>query len=207
MSTSTTPDTSLRPWQATILEQIEQIAISDVLDDQAIATRPYLVIGFNRDETADLLARCETSDQADEEAVLFASKGYEHIRIEQLAAIGFPIPDTAAPEPTPNVDTGELFDKSDYDREDLAIPKVDGEQIDKIRFAFSGSVMLDRSEIADVALFNGAKLGKDLELRISAKVAGVGTGFTTNKDGDLDVIVGEKKLKVESVWVLDPEEL
>jgi len=107
---------------------------------------------------------------------------------------------------TPEPGSG-LFDASDYDREDLAIPKVDGEQIDKIRFAFSGSVLLDRSEVADVALFNGARLGKELELRISAKVAGVGTGFTTNKDGDLDVIVGEKNLKVESVWVLDPEEL
>ena len=27
------------------------------------------------------------------------------------------------------------------------------------------------------------------------------------QDGDLDVIVGEKKLKIESVWVLDPEDL
>lgn len=204
-----TTTTDLRPWQASVLEQIEQIAQTDILDDQAIASRPFLVIGFTSDEEADLLARCETNDQADEEAILHGKKGYQHIRIEELAAVGFPMPAVvdSDPDPADTSDGKSLFDASDYDREDLAIPKVDGNQIDKIRFAFSGSVLLERSEIADVAAFNGAKLGKELELRVTAKVAGVGTGFTTNKDGDLDVIVGEKKLKIESVWVLDPEEL
>lgn len=102
---------------------------------------------------------------------------------------------------------GELFDASDYEREGLAIPKVDGNQIDKIRFKFSGSVLLNRSEIPDVALFNGAKLGRDLDLRIEAKVAGTGVGFTTNKEGDLDVVVGEKTLRVETVYIVDPENL
>src|SRR3569833_1306251 len=54
----------------------------------------------------------------------------------------------------PDAAKGELFDRSQYDREDLAIPKVDGQQIDKIRVDFGGSIMLDRSDPADVALYN-----------------------------------------------------
>jgi hypothetical protein len=107
----------------------------------------------------------------------------------------------------PNADAGELFDRSQYDREDLAIPKVDGKQIDKIRVSFGGSVLLDRSAPADVALFNRLTLGHDVELRVSGKVGKSSTGFTTNREGDLDAIVGDRALRIDSVWILDPEDL
>ena len=208
MSTST----DLRPWQASILEQLEEIAATDILDDHAIATRPHLVIGFTNDEEAALLARCETADQADEEAALHASKGYEHIAVHELAAIGFPIPATVDEDPDP-ADTsdgtakGELFDASDYEREDLAIAKVDGNQVDRIAIKVSGRVMLDRSDPADVALFNRLKLNQEVELRCAGKVTGIGAGFTTGKDGDLDAVVSSKNLKVDTIWVLDPEDM
>lgn len=99
------------------------------------------------------------------------------------------------------------FSAADYDREDLQIAKIDGQSITKIALKFSGRVMLDRSDPADVALFNRAILGKELELRCAGRVSGTGAGYTTNKDGDLDVVVGEKTLKVETVWVLTPEDL
>lgn len=201
--------TDLRPWQATILEQIEQIAATDILDDTAIASRPFLVIGFTNDEEATLLARCETADQADEEAVLHANKGYEHIAMHELAAIGFDIPATvdSDPDPADTSDGNALFDASDYEREDLAIPKVDGNQIDRIAIKVSGRVMLDRSDPADVALFNRLKLNQEVEIRCAGKITGLGTGFTTGKDGDLDAVVSSKNLKVDTVWVLDPEGL
>lgn len=101
----------------------------------------------------------------------------------------------------------QLFSAADYDREDLQIAKIDGQSIDKIRVKFSGSVMLDRSDPADVALFNRLTLGNGAEIRAAGKVSGTGAGFTTNKDGDLDAVVGEKTLKVETVWVLEPEQL
>jgi hypothetical protein len=110
-------------------------------------------------------------------------------------------------EPAEPAADGKIFDDSAYEREDLAIPKVDGEGIDKIRITFSGNVMLDRSNPADVALFNRARLSQELELRCSGKVSAVTTGFTTSKDGDLDAVVGGKTIKVESVWILDPEDL
>lgn len=110
-------------------------------------------------------------------------------------------------EPKPDPDGKALFDSSDYEREDLAIAKVDGEGIDKIRVKFSGSVMLDRGAPADVALYNALRLGREVELRCAGKVSGVSTGWTTNREGDLDAVVGERALKVETVWVLDPEDL
>ena len=109
------------------------------------------------------------------------------------------------PEPDPG--KGELFDRSQYDREDLAIRKVDDQQIDKLRVKFGGGILLDRSDPADVSLYNKLTLGRAVELRVAGTVAHSGTGYTTNRDGDLDAIVGERSVKVETVWVLDPEAL
>lgn len=111
--------------------------------------------------------------------------------------------DTPPPDPEGN----GLFDRSQYEREDLAIPKVDNQPIDKIAVKFAGRVMLDRSDPADVALFNKLVLGKEVELRCSGKVSRVGTGWATNREGDLDAVVGERQLHVDSVWVLEPENL
>lgn len=113
-------------------------------------------------------------------------------------------------EETPETEeTGQTaaFDKSRYDDPELAIKKVDNQQVDKIRIAFSGSVMLDRSNPADVALYNKLTLGKEVELRVAGKVAKTSGGWTTNREGDLDVIVGERKVAIDTVWVLDPENL
>lgn len=108
----------------------------------------------------------------------------------------------------PDPEKGELFNRDQYELEGLQIPKVDGQSIDKIAVKFSGRVMLDRSDEADVAMFNRLRLGQDVELRISAKVSNSGgAGFTTSKEGDLDAIVGSKTVTVESVWVLAPEQL
>lgn len=101
----------------------------------------------------------------------------------------------------------EAFDASAYDRPGLQIAKVDGQGIDKIRVAFTGSVMLDRSDVADVALFNKLMLGTEVELRVAGKVSKTATGWTTNREGDLDAVVGERTVKVDTVWVLDPESL
>lgn len=94
----------------------------------------------------------------------------------------------------------QVFDKSDYDREDLALPKVDGEATDKIAIKFSGRVMLDRTDPRDVALMRAMRLGSDITLMVEAKCAGKGHGFTTNKEGDLDAVVLEHVAKVHSVY-------
>lgn len=114
-------------------------------------------------------------------------------------------PATKTTEETKTEDA--LFDKTRYDDPELRITKVDGQGIDKIRIGFAGSVLLDRSNPKDVELYNRLTLGKECELRVSGKVSKVSTGWTTNREGDLDAIVGERVCKIESVWVLTPENL
>lgn len=119
------------------------------------------------------------------------------------------VEEPAEPEQTEEPPAAEeaLFDRSQFEREELQIEKVDGIGIDKIRVKFSGSVMLDRSDPADVALYNRLRMGRDVELRCAGKVAGAGAGWTTNREGNLDAVVGEKTVKVDTVWVLEPEQL
>lgn len=85
--------------------------------------------------------------------------------------------------------------------EQLALPLIDGKAIDKLRVSVSGSIMLDRHDPADVELFRKLRLGEDVTLQVEAKVGGKLTSFTTNKDGDLDAVVGDAKLKVHTVYV------
>lgn len=91
--------------------------------------------------------------------------------------------------------------RADVPPEQLALPLIDGKAIDKIRVSFSGSVMLDRHAPADVELYRKLVLGESVTIQAEAKVAGKLTSFTTNKEGDLDSVVGDAKLKVETVYV------
>lgn len=100
-----------------------------------------------------------------------------------------------------------LFDRSKFETEELALPKVDDQTIDRISVKLTGEIMLDRSDPADVALFRKLKLGKEVELRLAGKVTGSGGRGNTNRDGDLDVVVGTKTIKADTVYVLDPNEL
>lgn len=107
----------------------------------------------------------------------------------------------------PDAEAGALFNKEQYDREDLQIDRIDGQTVDKIRVDFTGSVMLDRSDPADVKMYNALTLGKECELRVAGKVSGSAGGYTTAKEGDLDAVVGKKSVKIDTVWVLEPEHL
>jgi len=100
-----------------------------------------------------------------------------------------------------------LVDRSEYEREDLAIDKVDGNAIDRIRITFSGTVSLDRSEPNDVALYNRLRLGREVTLKVEGRASGTGAKEATGRDGDLDVIVGLKTVTVTTVYVPAAEEL
>jgi len=100
-----------------------------------------------------------------------------------------------------------LFDRDAYQAPELRIDQVDGQEVDKIWLKFSGRVALDRTQAADVALFNRVRLGHELELRVAGKGSRVGTGYTTSKGGDLEAIVGERELRIDSVYVFSAEEL
>jgi hypothetical protein len=103
--------------------------------------------------------------------------------------------DTSAPD-----DGTALFDRSQYDREELQLPKIDGEPTDKIAIRFSGRVMLDRTDPNDVALMRAMRMGNDITLHVEATCSGKGWGYTTNRDGDLDAVVLEHTAKVHTVY-------
>lgn len=100
-----------------------------------------------------------------------------------------------------------LIDRSQYEREDLAIAKVDGNQIDRLWVGFSGGFFLNRSDPNEVAFYNRLQLGRDVTLMVEGKCAGTGAKGATNREGQLDVIIGEKKVKVESAYIPVVEDL
>lgn len=102
---------------------------------------------------------------------------------------------------------GHLVDPAQYDDPELAIAKVDGNSIDRIALTFSGTVYLDRSDRDDVRLYNALKLGHDVTLMVEGKALGTGAKGATNRDGELDVVVGTKGIKVTSVYRPAAEDL
>ena len=75
--------------------------------------------------------------------------------------------------------------------------------------------MLDRGNKADVALYRRLSLGNqlaqpvlqvqlgkgDVTLQIEGRCSSSGAKQNTNREGDLDVVVGEKTIKVDTVWL------
>lgn len=100
-----------------------------------------------------------------------------------------------------------LFDASVYLDPALRIEQVDEQEIEKIAINIAGRIILDRTNPDDVALYNSLKLGKAANLRVSGRVGGVGAKGATNKDGELDVVVGSKRVLVDTVWAVPAEEL
>jgi hypothetical protein len=112
------------------------------------------------------------------------------------------------PEPPPEDPDGKaLFDKSAYETEELALPKIDGEGVDKIAAKFGGTVWLDRGSPEDVALIRGVKVGQSVTLKVEATVGPPVPGFTTNKEGDLDVLYLGRKFVVTGVYRPAAEDL
>jgi hypothetical protein len=117
----------------------------------------------------------------------------EFEREQEAASASGPSAEEAKPE-------GELFDKSIYEREELQLPKVDGEPTDKIAVAFSGTVLLDRTDPRDVALMQRMKLGQDVTLMVEAKCSAKRHKYATDREGELDAVVLEHKAKVHTVY-------
>jgi hypothetical protein len=96
-------------------------------------------------------------------------------------------------------DPDALFDAKRYEGP-LALPKIDGEGVDKIAVKFSGTVILDRSDEADVELMKRMKLGHDVTLQIEGRCAKKGHGYTTSREGELDAVVLQHAIAVHTVY-------
>jgi hypothetical protein len=94
---------------------------------------------------------------------------------------------------------GALFEASDYESEELALPKIDGEGVDKNAVKVSGRVWLERGSPEHVALVRDVRLGQEVTLVCEATVRMPVPGYTTDKEGDLDVISLTRHFAVTSV--------
>jgi len=128
------------------------------------------------------------------------------VREEQEAHEGNPPGDVDFdndPEPDePIVDEGgqtAILDRSAYEREDMQIPKVDGVSIDRIVIKLTGEIHLDRSDPADVKVYNDLRFGRDVQPLIEGRCNSTGAKGATDRDGDLDVVIGQKTVKVQSL--------
>ena len=106
-----------------------------------------------------------------------------------------------APDTPADPEGRALFDRDAYEREDLAIAKVDGNQVDRIAIKFAGEVFLDRSDPADVQLYNRLRLGNEITLMVEGRCSATGAKGATDREGDLDVVVGQKSVKVVTVYI------
>jgi hypothetical protein len=111
-----------------------------------------------------------------------------------------PTPEPTPPTPQGDAEKGELFDKSQYDSEELRLPKVDGEGVDRIAVKVNGTIFLDRSDPRDVELFRSMTLGRDITLMVEGRVSKKAHGFTTDREGELDVIKAENAINVHTVY-------
>lgn len=124
---------------------------------------------------------------------------------------GDPTPDETDADPTPDTpaagEQAAAFNVDDYNDPELAIDKIDGHSVDRIVLKFSGEVHLDRSDKADVALYRDLRLGRDVTLMVEGKCLGTAGKGATSRDGDLDVIIGAKTVKVTTVYRPAAEDL
>lgn len=100
----------------------------------------------------------------------------------------------------PETPEGHLIDPAVYETEELALPKIDGEGVDRLALKFSGTVFLNRSDPRDVELIRRMRLGQDITLQVEGKCSKKGYGFSTDREGELDVVVQEHAVKIETVY-------
>jgi hypothetical protein len=66
----------------------------------------------------------------------------------------------------------------------LNIPKMDGFKATRLDLRFSGSGILDRTNVDDLALLEAARLGEPVRLIVVGEF--VGKGFRLNRNSDRD---------------------
>lgn len=209
-----TAQTTTTPWQEQILAQIEDAQTSQVLDDDAILERPWLLVAIKPTGEAELVDRYRDETTTVAALTEFAAQTgdvYDEVNVTTLADVGYPAASNVVPigagadgsiEHTDEQGQPTLIDPAKYESEALALAKVDGNAITRIALAFTGEIFLDRSDPEDVALYRTLILGKgDIELKVKAKCSGTGAKLATDKGGELDVVVGRKTLRIESVVV------
>lgn len=103
---------------------------------------------------------------------------------------------SAGPEPATATDVRKM----NAGPEALALPPIDGQDIDRIELNFSGSVRLDRSDPADVALFRALRMGQQVDVRVAGVAAGKDGRVSYDEDGYPGETTAKAKIKVTTVF-------
>jgi hypothetical protein len=96
--------------------------------------------------------------------------------------------------------TGETEEKTEVPPEKLALPKIDGQGVDRIEVKFAGRVKLDRGDPADVALMRDLKLGKEITLRVVCSVKGKPFEIVHDEDGYPGEVTSIAQLGVTTLY-------
>jgi hypothetical protein len=75
-----------------------------------------------------------------------------------------------------------------------------------VKLAFSGSIELDRGNAEQVEFYNGLRAGQEVEVVVTAHVAGAKKTHRRDSDGYVDAVVETKSVVVSDVYVGKPEE-
>ena len=93
------------------------------------------------------------------------------------------------------VDDSGLFDGSQYD----VRPEKDGHRADKLRVAFGGGMDLDPDKPEDIAFGPSLRLGRAIELRVTARVSSEGWRHSLKGDDHQDVAANLYGLTIHSI--------
>ena len=97
----------------------------------------------------------------------------------------------ATEDDAPETTEGKLFE--------LPAIEIDESNPTAITLAFSGSIVLDRSQASDAALYNSLKHGKPFDLLVSGLVKGSKKTHRRDNDGNVDAIAETKSLLIDSL--------
>lgn len=106
---------------------------------------------------------------------------------------------TERPLASNDTDLGEDPDKGKLFEVARVAVTLDDTDPTVLKLAFSGSIELERATASDVELYNRLTAGKNVDLEISAHVAGAKTSHRRDSEGNVDAVVQTKSLIVHSI--------
>ncbi len=123
--------------------------------------------------------------------------------INAAVAVEFPLSDEEVLEAAREMDhASALFDSSAY----VAVPEIDDQAVDFIEIAFGGKIRYEAADEDGKALFKKLRLGHPVELRVAGVVAGKSGPYKVTAREE-EVVTGKATVKVDTLYVLRPEQL
>lgn len=204
-ATETAAPEAASPWQAQILQQLEQADTDGAT--HAVITRgdeAQLVDVAESENAAVVVAEDWTAKRPEEEFTI--------VKLAELTewadANGFaerPAGHAAEQSETSSVSsTSDGGDDSGSPAKLFEMPKIkiDTTQPSLIGFSFSGDInVTDRDDPAWTTLYNDLAAGKTRDITVTVYTAGAKKTHRRDKDGNVDAVVETKSLKITDVHI------